>query len=63
MWKRSITRIRTTRDAGMTTAEYAVGTLAPVGRLIRSQRPVFTGLHCVSYVVLRPYWPPEVGRL
>ena len=20
-------------------------------------------LHCVSYVVLRPYWPPEVGRL
>ena len=30
MWKRSITRIRTTRDAGMTTAEYAVGTLAAV---------------------------------
>ena len=43
-------RVRLVRegvDPGMTTAEYAVGTVAPVGRLIRSQGPVFTGLHCV----------------
>jgi hypothetical protein len=40
-------RLRVGADAGMSTAEYAVGTVAPVGRLIRSQRPVFTGLHCV----------------
>jgi hypothetical protein len=34
-------------DAGMSTAEYAVGTVAPVGRLILSRRPVIAGLHCV----------------
>jgi hypothetical protein len=39
--------IRIQAELGMTTAEYAVGTIAPVGRLIRSQGPVFTGLHCV----------------
>jgi hypothetical protein len=39
--------IRIRADLGMTTAEYAVGTIAPVGRLIRSQRPEFAGLHWV----------------
>jgi hypothetical protein len=51
-------RVRLRAEAGMTTAEYAVGTVAPVGRVIRSQRPVFAGLHCVLLPGSRPWRAP-----
>ncbi|WP_407935607.1 DUF4244 domain-containing protein [Jatrophihabitans cynanchi] len=55
--------IRQSVEAGMTTAEYAVGTVAPVGRLIRSQRPVFTGLHCALLRGVGPFRAAWLGRL
>ncbi|MBN9618565.1 MAG: DUF4244 domain-containing protein [Actinobacteria bacterium] len=40
-------QVRRLAEHGMSTAEYAVGTVAPVGRISRGHRPVFTGLHWV----------------
>ncbi len=39
-------RVRLRAEAGMTTAEYAVGTIAPVAPCIPWSSPALGGLHC-----------------